>query len=123
MDVDAWNTLVLDAQARGIDATRPIFERVLKALPTAVRLASTIAQLTLAAQVRYWKMYIEQELKVKNFALVEQLFSRCLLSCPNVEIWRLCTQLPPSSCAHLAFRSKLRALSEGEQSAGARGGD
>lgn len=44
--------------------------------------------------MRYWKAYIEQELKAKNFPLVEQLFSRCLLSCPNVEIWRLCTCFP-----------------------------
>lgn len=40
MDVDAWNSLVVDAQAKGIDATRPVFERVLKALPTAVCVAS-----------------------------------------------------------------------------------
>ena len=51
----------------------------------------------LVVQVRYWKMYIEQELKVKNFPLVEQLFGRCLLACPNVEIWRLCTS--PLRCS------------------------
>jgi cleavage stimulation factor subunit 3 len=38
---------------------------------------------------RYWKIYIEQEMKSKNFERVEKLFQRCLVKILNLDLWKL----------------------------------
>ncbi|XP_076344478.1 cleavage stimulation factor subunit su(f) isoform X2 [Tachypleus tridentatus] len=37
---------------------------------------------------RYWKLYIENEMKSKNFERVEKLFQRCLIKVLNIDLWR-----------------------------------
>lgn len=39
-------------------------------------------------QGRYWKQYAEYEMAAGNYANVENIFRRCLLKCPNIELWR-----------------------------------
>eukprot|EP00808_Paulinella_micropora_P002146 g34258.t1 len=55
-----------------IDVTS-IMERFLKVFPTAAR---------------YWKFYIETEIAAGNYQRAEDLFQRCLLSVPDLDLWR-----------------------------------
>ena len=38
---------------------------------------------------RYWKVYIEQEMKYRNYERVEKLFQRCLVKILNIDLWKL----------------------------------
>jgi tetratricopeptide (TPR) repeat protein len=72
-DTEAWTALITEAQSKDISISRGIYERFLAQFPTAGR---------------YWKYYAEQELAAKNFENVEKIFTRCLLKCPNIELWK-----------------------------------
>ncbi|XP_014665029.1 PREDICTED: cleavage stimulation factor subunit 3-like [Priapulus caudatus] len=37
---------------------------------------------------RYWRQYIDAELRQRNFEKVEKLFQRCLLKVLNIDLWR-----------------------------------
>ena len=37
---------------------------------------------------RYWKIYIEAEMKYRNYEKVETLFQRCLIKVRHIELWR-----------------------------------
>ncbi|PVD28191.1 hypothetical protein C0Q70_10777 [Pomacea canaliculata] len=73
-DTEAWSILIRDAQMRKIEEARPIYERLVEQFPSAGK---------------YWKIYIEQELKAKNFERVEKLFQRCLIKVLNIDLWKL----------------------------------
>ncbi|XP_077282939.1 cleavage stimulation factor subunit su(f) isoform X1 [Arctopsyche grandis] len=73
-DVDSWSLLVREAQSRSIPEVRSLYEALVSAFPTTGR---------------YWKMYIEQEIKARNFERVEKLFQRCLMKILNIDLWRL----------------------------------
>lgn len=47
-DMDAWNVLLRELQTRKIEDVRPLFEKLAKIFPTTGR---------------FWKMYIEQEVR------------------------------------------------------------
>ncbi|KAI5661042.1 hypothetical protein M9H77_20365 [Catharanthus roseus] len=51
----------------------PIYEQLLAIFPTAAR---------------YWKQYLEAHMAVNNDDAVKQIFSRCLLNCLNIPLWR-----------------------------------
>lgn len=72
-DVDAWNLLLREHQSRPIDQERDFYESLVKQFPNSGR---------------YWKAYIEHELRSKNFENVEKLFSRCLVSVLNIDLWK-----------------------------------
>lgn len=55
-DVDAWDLLVKENKARSIDIARPFYEKLISQFPNAGK---------------YWKVYIEHELRSKNFENVE----------------------------------------------------
>ena len=37
---------------------------------------------------RYWKIYIENEMKYRDYEKVERLFQRCLIKVRHIELWR-----------------------------------
>jgi len=57
-DLDAWNILLRELQTRRIEDVRPLFEKLVKIFPTTGR---------------FWKIYIEQEMKARNFDKVEKV--------------------------------------------------
>ncbi|KAL8606799.1 hypothetical protein ACOMHN_049628 [Nucella lapillus] len=72
-DTEAWSVLIRDAQMKKIEEGRTLFERLVEQFPNAGK---------------YWKLYIEQELKAKNYERVEKLFQRCLIKVLNIDLWK-----------------------------------
>jgi cleavage stimulation factor subunit 3 len=58
-DVDAWNLLLRESSARPIDQARIFYEKLVTQFPNAGR---------------YWKAYIEHELRAKNIENVEKVW-------------------------------------------------
>nr|CAD7195742.1 unnamed protein product [Timema douglasi]CAD7257461.1 unnamed protein product [Timema shepardi]CAD7403740.1 unnamed protein product [Timema poppensis] len=73
-DLEAWSLLVREAQGKWIDDVRPLFEKLVTTFPSTGR---------------YWKIYIEQEMKARHFEKVEKLFQRCLMKVLNIDLWKL----------------------------------
>ncbi|KAI5716902.1 hypothetical protein M8J76_014431 [Diaphorina citri] len=73
-DIEAWGILIREAQTRWINEVRPFFEQLVTTYPTTGR---------------YWKIYIEQEMRSRNFERVEKLFQRCLIKVLNIDLWKL----------------------------------
>ncbi|KZF18863.1 Suf-domain-containing protein [Xylona heveae TC161] len=72
-DMDAWLSLISEHRRRNkIDEARTVYERFLKRFP-------------LAAE--QWIAYAQMELQNNEFYLVEQIFSKSLLTVPNVQLW------------------------------------
>jgi len=57
-DLEAWGQIVREAQIRKIDDARPYFERLVAQFPTSGR---------------YWKLYIDQEMRARNYDKVEKV--------------------------------------------------
>uniref|UniRef100_A0A1I8A424 Suf domain-containing protein n=1 Tax=Steinernema glaseri TaxID=37863 RepID=A0A1I8A424_9BILA len=72
-DVDAWNLLLREAQGKPIENARAFYERLVAQFPNAGR---------------YWKAYIEHEMRSKNFENVEALFAKCLVPVLNIDLWK-----------------------------------
>ncbi|XP_037525305.1 cleavage stimulation factor subunit 3 [Rhipicephalus sanguineus] len=72
-DVEAWSILLRDSQNKKIEEARPLYEKIVTQFPNAGR---------------YWKIYIEHEMKSRNFERVEKLFQRCLMKVLNIDLWR-----------------------------------
>lgn len=72
-DVDAWDILANEAQLRPVSEATPIYEQLLAIFPTAAK---------------YWKLYVEAQMVANNNDATKQIFSRCLLSCLHVGLWR-----------------------------------
>eukprot|EP00252_Welwitschia_mirabilis_P003377 TRINITY_DN13455_c0_g1_i2.p1 TRINITY_DN13455_c0_g1~~TRINITY_DN13455_c0_g1_i2.p1 ORF type:complete len:421 (+),score=95.39 TRINITY_DN13455_c0_g1_i2:408-1670(+) len=72
-DVDAWDIIAGEAQLRPILESAPIYEQLLAVFPTAAK---------------YWKQYVEAYMAANNDDAVKQIFSRCLLNCLHVGLWR-----------------------------------
>ncbi|CAB3404733.1 unnamed protein product [Caenorhabditis bovis] len=72
-DVDAWNLLLREHQSRPIEQERDFYESLVKQFPNSGR---------------YWKAYIEHELRSKNLENVEKIFSRCLVNVLNIDLWK-----------------------------------
>ena len=64
-DLEAWGQIVREAQIRKIDDARPYFERLVAQFPTSGR---------------YWKLYIDQEMRARNYDKVEKVI-KLNLSC------------------------------------------
>ncbi|KAG8235248.1 hypothetical protein J437_LFUL014735 [Ladona fulva] len=56
-DLEAWSLLIREAQGRWIGEMRLLFERLIQVFPSAGR---------------YWKIYIELEMRARNFERVEK---------------------------------------------------
>lgn len=57
-DLEAWGQILREAQIRKVDDARIYFERLVAQFPTSGR---------------YWKMYIEQEMRARNYDKVEKV--------------------------------------------------
>ncbi|XP_060533949.1 protein suppressor of forked isoform X1 [Cylas formicarius] len=73
-DLEAWSVLLREAQSKHISEVRALYEHLITIFPSASR---------------YWKIYIEHEIKSRNFERVEKLFQRCLMKILNIELWKL----------------------------------
>jgi len=92
--VDIWNQLIREAQALPIDKARKLYEKI-------------VAQFPLSG--RYWKIYIEHEVKTQNVTEVEKLFARCLLKVLNIDLWRYYLQYVRESKRSLPnYSSKMQ---------------
>jgi cleavage stimulation factor subunit 3 len=71
--IDQWNAVLQEAE-RSSDPKffRDTFSRFLKKFPTAAR---------------YWKVYIEKEMRAHNFDRCSELFTQCLHGNPDVQLW------------------------------------
>lgn len=72
-DTEAWSILIRDAQSKNIEDARTIYERLISQFANAGR---------------YWKIYIDHEMKSRNYDKVEKLFQRCLMKVFNIELWK-----------------------------------
>ncbi|CAG9770173.1 unnamed protein product [Ceutorhynchus assimilis] len=73
-DLEAWSILLREAQSKHISEVRALYEHLITIFPSASR---------------YWRIYIEHEIKARNFERVEKLFQRCLIRILNIELWKL----------------------------------
>jgi len=72
-DVDSWLLLIKHAQCRSVDEARETYEQLVQTFPTCGR---------------YWKTYIEQEIRARNYERVEKLFQRCLIRVLSIDLWK-----------------------------------
>ncbi|KAG7295482.1 hypothetical protein JYU34_021678 [Plutella xylostella] len=92
-DVDSWSLLIREAQTRSIGEVRSMYEKLITAFPTTGR---------------YWKIYIEQEMKQRHFERVEKLFQRCLMKILNIELWRLyLNYVKETKCMLPTYKEKM----------------
>ncbi|XP_063836626.1 protein suppressor of forked [Ostrinia nubilalis] len=92
-DVDSWSLLIREAQTRPINDVRSMYEKLIGAFPTTGR---------------FWKIYIEQEMKARNFEKVEKLFQRCLMKILNIELWRLyLNYVKETKCMLPTYKEKM----------------
>ncbi|KAJ7976482.1 Cleavage stimulation factor subunit 77 [Quillaja saponaria] len=72
-NVEAAEILANEAQRLPIAEAIPIYEQLLTLFPTAGK---------------YWKQYVEAQMAANNDDATKQIFSRCLLNCLQVPLWR-----------------------------------
>lgn len=75
-DPDAWESVAEEAQGRPLAEARELYEEVLERFPCATGV---------------WRAYAEVEMQqaTRDDDAIKKIFSRCLLTCKNVELWRL----------------------------------
>jgi len=74
-DIDSWLLLVKHAQCRGIDEARETYEHLVDTFPTSGR---------------FWKTYIEQEIRSRNYERVEKV-NKCSKQIQGLFISHYCT--------------------------------
>lgn len=72
---EAWTSLAAEAQSRSVNeaSTVALWEFFFATFPTAGK---------------WWKVYVEAHMAAGNDEEVKQIFGRCLLSCPYLDLWR-----------------------------------
>ncbi|KAH8286718.1 hypothetical protein KR018_003035, partial [Drosophila ironensis] len=73
-DIESWSVMLREAQARPIHEVRSLYESLVSVFPTTAR---------------YWKLYIEMEMRCRYYERVEKLFQRCLVKILNIDLWKL----------------------------------
>lgn len=71
--VESAEALANEALRLPISEAVPVYEQLLATFPTAAK---------------YWKQYIEAHMAVNNDDATKQIFSRCLLTCLQIPLWR-----------------------------------
>jgi hypothetical protein len=74
LDSEAWMVMLSEAQLQLPADYRPVFEACVTAFPDAGCC---------------WKQWVELELRARDLEQVELLFTRCLIRCPHLGLWRL----------------------------------
>ncbi|XVE68511.1 hypothetical protein DITRI_Ditri09bG0073900 [Diplodiscus trichospermus] len=72
-NVESAEILANSALHLPISQAAPIYEQLLSIFPTAAK---------------YWRQYVEAQLAANNDDATKQIFSRCLLNCLDVPLWR-----------------------------------
>ncbi|CAO2175091.1 unnamed protein product [Urochloa humidicola] len=72
-NVQAAEILAKEALLLPINEAAPIYEKLLATFPTAAK---------------YWKQYVEAYMATNNDDATKQIFSRCLLNCLHINLWR-----------------------------------
>ncbi|KAK5826585.1 cleavage stimulation factor subunit 77 [Gossypium arboreum] len=72
-NVESAEILANSALHLPITQAAPIYEQLLTIFPTAAK---------------YWRQYVEAQMGVNNDDATKQIFSRCLLNCLHVPLWR-----------------------------------
>ncbi|XP_071729977.1 cleavage stimulation factor subunit 77 [Rutidosis leptorrhynchoides] len=71
--VESAEALANEALRLPITEAVPVYEQLLATFPTAAK---------------YWKQYVEAHMAVNNDDATKQIFSRCLLNCLQIPLWR-----------------------------------
>ncbi|XP_059296978.1 cleavage stimulation factor subunit 77 isoform X1 [Lycium ferocissimum] len=72
-NVEAAEILANEALRLPISEAVPMYEQLLSTFPTAAK---------------FWKQYVEAHMAVNNDDATKQIFSRCLLNCLQIPLWR-----------------------------------
>ncbi|KAL3651794.1 Cleavage stimulation factor subunit 77 [Castilleja foliolosa] len=72
-NIEAAEILANEALRLPVSDSVPIYEKLLATFPTSAK---------------YWKQYVEALMAVNNDEAARQVFSRCLLNCLQVPLWR-----------------------------------
>eukprot|EP00268_Persea_americana_P031085 TRINITY_DN3019_c0_g2_i4.p1 TRINITY_DN3019_c0_g2~~TRINITY_DN3019_c0_g2_i4.p1 ORF type:complete len:776 (+),score=159.79 TRINITY_DN3019_c0_g2_i4:570-2897(+) len=72
-NVEASEILANEAQLLPISEAAPIFEQLLSTFPTVGK---------------FWKQYVEAQMAANNDDATKLIFSRCLLNCLQISLWR-----------------------------------
>lgn len=74
LDGEAWGVMVSEALGGPPSQWRGALERCTSLLPECAHA---------------WRLYINAELRMGELVRAEELFERCLLRCPQLELWKL----------------------------------
>jgi len=93
-DIDSWHSLLRQIHNEKIDLYREsVYEKLIRVFPTSGK---------------FWKVYIEHEIRARNFERVEKLFQRCLLKVLNIELWKTYLTYVKDTKASLAnYKEKM----------------
>ncbi|KRY13566.1 Cleavage stimulation factor subunit 3 [Trichinella patagoniensis] len=72
-DIEAWYMLLREHLKKPIADSRPFFERLVENFPVCGR---------------FWRYYVEQEIRAQNYEEAEKLFQRCLPKVLHIELWK-----------------------------------
>ncbi|KAM7187426.1 Suppressor of forked protein (Suf) domain containing protein [Rhypophila sp. PSN 637] len=71
--MDAWLALIKEHRSKNdVEASRQVYDRFLAIFPQAADI---------------WAAYLDMELGLNNFPEAEQIFGKCLMGTPNVNLW------------------------------------
>ncbi|XP_015784483.1 cleavage stimulation factor subunit 3 [Tetranychus urticae] len=92
-DTEAWQILIKEYGAKKLEEARPFYERLVTQFPLTGR---------------YWKLYIDHEMKSRNYDKVEKLFQRCLIKVLHIDLWRCyLNYIKETKAPHPSFREKM----------------
>ena len=72
-DTDSWNMLIKEATSNNIDDVEPFYEELLKTFPSSGR---------------FWRVYIEHQMRFKRYDKASKLFQRCLEEVLSIELYK-----------------------------------
>ncbi|KAI0527616.1 hypothetical protein KFK09_003221 [Dendrobium nobile] len=80
---DVANTDIYNVEAAEILANEALLLPLYEAVPIYEQLLSTFP-----TSAKFWKQYVEAYMAINNDEATKQIFSRCLLNCLQISLWR-----------------------------------